>query len=263
MRNRIKQNIADTSAEYPRGFWMLMGINIINFLGNNLIFPFFALYISKKFSASMTQVGLLFTFFTISRLYRFDHRRSHDRSFRPKEHADIQPDHLCPLQSGHGFCTITFFLLWCCPDRWDHRLSRRAGRSGDDRRPGSRRKACRGIRDLQGRLQYRSGDRCCYWWSCCHTLLLALFIADAVLSSICAFLVYFFLKETKPDTQPGQAKESLATTFAGYLEVIKDKGYMLFLGAAFLAWLVAQNFRPRWEYSFGMSREFRNPAMAC
>ena len=66
MRTRSNKTITDTVAEYPRGFWMLMGINFINFLGNNLIFPFFALYISKKFDASMTEVGLLFTFFTIA-----------------------------------------------------------------------------------------------------------------------------------------------------------------------------------------------------
>jgi predicted MFS family arabinose efflux permease len=66
MHVRLKQNITNTLSEYPRGFWMLMGIDFINFLGNNLIFPFFALFISKKFGASMTQVGLLFTVFTIA-----------------------------------------------------------------------------------------------------------------------------------------------------------------------------------------------------
>ena len=66
MYSRLTNNLKNTIAEYPRGFWMLMGINFINFLGNNLIFPFFALFISKKFGASMTEVGFLFTLFTIS-----------------------------------------------------------------------------------------------------------------------------------------------------------------------------------------------------
>jgi MFS family permease len=70
---------------------------------------------------------------------------------------------------------------------------------------------------------------------------LTLFIIDCVISTICAGLVYFFISETKPEAAPEEAKENFGTTFAGYLTVLKDKAYMIFLAAGFLSWLTYQN----------------------
>jgi len=52
--------------EYPRSFWMMIGVNFIDRLGGSLLFPFFALYITQKFDVGMTQVGVLFAAFSIS-----------------------------------------------------------------------------------------------------------------------------------------------------------------------------------------------------
>jgi MFS family permease len=65
-KTRLSQMIKNTINEYPRTFWVLVVITFINQLGNALIFPFFSLYLTRKFNASLTEVGLLFTFFTIS-----------------------------------------------------------------------------------------------------------------------------------------------------------------------------------------------------
>ena len=207
MRNNIKQNIKNTIAEYPRGFWMLMGINFINFLGNNLIFPFFALYISKKFGASMTQVGLLFTFFTISGFIGSTIGGAMTDRFGRKSMLIFNLITSALFNLAIGLCTIAFFLLWRCPDRWDHRFCRRTGRSGDDRRPGARRKARRGIWASSGWSsirQWRSVLPSAVWLP--HTPSWRLFIADAVISSICAFLVYLVSErnQTRSQAWPGQ-----------------------------------------------------------
>ena len=55
-----------TFREYPRDFWMMILVNFIDRLGGSLLFPFFALYITKKFDVGMTQVGVLFAVFFIS-----------------------------------------------------------------------------------------------------------------------------------------------------------------------------------------------------
>ena len=53
-------------AEYPRQFWILIGSLFIDRLGGALIFPFFSLYITKRFDVGMTEVGLLFGLFAIT-----------------------------------------------------------------------------------------------------------------------------------------------------------------------------------------------------
>lgn len=34
--------------EYPRTFWMMIFVNFVDRLGGSLLFPFFALYITKS-----------------------------------------------------------------------------------------------------------------------------------------------------------------------------------------------------------------------
>ena len=52
--------------EYPRDFWMMILVNFVDRLGGSLLFPFFALYITRKFDVGMTEVGGLFAIFFAS-----------------------------------------------------------------------------------------------------------------------------------------------------------------------------------------------------
>src|ERR1041384_5092935 len=52
--------------EYPRAFWMYNIIVFIDRLGGFMLYPFFALYLTKKFEIGMSTVGLLFAIFSIS-----------------------------------------------------------------------------------------------------------------------------------------------------------------------------------------------------
>jgi hypothetical protein len=52
--------------EYPRDFWMMIAVNFVDRLGGSLLFPFFALYVTKKFNVGMTDVGVLFAIFSLS-----------------------------------------------------------------------------------------------------------------------------------------------------------------------------------------------------
>ena len=55
-----------TYNEYPREFWALMGATLVDNLGRFLLFPYFSLYLTSQFGASLTQVGYLFAIFSIS-----------------------------------------------------------------------------------------------------------------------------------------------------------------------------------------------------
>src|SRR5919108_1437228 len=45
--------------EFPRLFWVVVGISFVDRVGGTLLFPFFALYITQKFNVGMTQAGIL------------------------------------------------------------------------------------------------------------------------------------------------------------------------------------------------------------
>ena len=61
--------LKSTYAEYPKTFWTLATVIFIDKIGSFLLFPFFALYITKKFDVGMTQVGILFALFSISSFF--------------------------------------------------------------------------------------------------------------------------------------------------------------------------------------------------
>ncbi len=52
--------IKHTYRKFPKGFWLLMAISFVDMLGSSLIFPFFSLYMTRKFDVGMTQVGTMF-----------------------------------------------------------------------------------------------------------------------------------------------------------------------------------------------------------
>jgi MFS family permease len=56
----------DIYAEYPRSFWTLVLITFVDRVGGAMLFPFFALYLTKKFEIGMTEVGVLFAAFSFS-----------------------------------------------------------------------------------------------------------------------------------------------------------------------------------------------------
>src|SRR3990172_9643781 len=55
-----------TYHEYPRTFWMMILVNFIDRLGGSLLFPFFALYVTRRFDIGMTEVGTLFAVFFVA-----------------------------------------------------------------------------------------------------------------------------------------------------------------------------------------------------
>jgi MFS family permease len=70
---------------------------------------------------------------------------------------------------------------------------------------------------------------------------MALFVADAAISLITAILVWRFIPETKPEVSADSPQESMAGSFGGYLVVLRDTAFILFLGASMLMVLAYMN----------------------
>jgi len=61
-----RKHIRGIYNEYPRQFWTLVLGTFIDRLGGALMFPFFTLYITRKFNVGMTDVGVLFGLFSVA-----------------------------------------------------------------------------------------------------------------------------------------------------------------------------------------------------
>jgi MFS family permease len=56
MLSRFKE----TYRKFSKDFWLLMFASFIDMLGGSLIFPFFSLFMTRKFNVGMTEVGTMF-----------------------------------------------------------------------------------------------------------------------------------------------------------------------------------------------------------
>ena len=52
--------VRKTYHQFSKDFWLLMAISFVDMLGGSLIYPFFSLFMTRKFNVGMTQVGTMF-----------------------------------------------------------------------------------------------------------------------------------------------------------------------------------------------------------
>ena len=52
--------------EYPCAFWIYNIIIFIDRLGQFMLYPFFALYLTQRFGIGMSTVGIVFAVFSVS-----------------------------------------------------------------------------------------------------------------------------------------------------------------------------------------------------
>jgi MFS family permease len=200
------RRLAQIYHEYPHAFWMVVVVNFIDRLGASLLLPFFALYMTKRFSASMETTGSLFFVWTAaSFLGSFPSGALTDRMGRKAMIViGLVATSLANLALGFAKRTQGYGIL-----RVAFNLSAALGPA------------------IGGFIATRS--------------YLGLFIADAAISLAAAALVFLLVPETKPQPQPGNAEESTTESFGGYLRVLKDKAFVLFTVLSTLAWLVYIN----------------------
>jgi MFS family permease len=232
------QNWKKIYLEFPRQFWLVVGVSFIDRVGGTLLFPFFALYITQRFSVGMTQAGIILGLFSISSLVgglvgggltdRFGRRNL--------------------IIFGLVFSAISTLTLGYVPD-FDLLfplaivigfLSDIAGPAHQamiaDLLPERQRQEGYGIMRVVGNMAWIIGPTIGGFVA--NRSFLALFITDAIVSSIVALLFFLFLKETKPKDVEGEEPQGLGATFAGYIQVLKDIPYVAYIGASILMGIV-------------------------
>lgn len=230
-----------TYREYPRDFWMMIVVNFVDRLGGSLLFPFFALYITKKFDVGMTEVGGLFAIFFISGFIgalpggaltdRFGRKGIIIFSLIATSLSTL----LMGFVNEFQFFLIVAFVSGIFTDV--------GGPAYEavfmDMLPEEKRASGFGIRRVAFNLAVVIGP--VIGGFIAARSYLALFVIDAIVSAIVALLVFLLIPETKPAAPEGSIQESTAETFAGYLRVLRDGRFIAFTLVCLLTWLVYMN----------------------
>jgi MFS family permease len=230
-----------TYAEFPRLFWIIVTAYFVDSIGSALLFPFFALYITHKFGAGMTEAGILLGVSSLFGLIgsviggaitdRFGRRRI--------ILVGLVFSAVSSLSFGLAWdIGILYFLMIIIG-----LLSRIANPAYDamlaDILPEEKRQEGFGITRVVFNLAWIFGTAA--GGLIAARSFLTLFVADAVISLLVAIILYRFLPETKPVPQENAKQgESLLKIVKGYRLVLRDLGYMVFTVAGMISLLVYQ-----------------------
>jgi MFS family permease len=231
---RFRGRLVSTIEDYPRNFWTIVIVTFIDRLGGALLFPFFTLYITKKFGVGMTTVGVMFGIFAVTGMVGSTIGGAlTDRIGRKTM-----------LLFGLIFSAVS--TLWMgLVNELDlfltgtvvvGLLSNVGGPAQQamvaDILPEEQRAQGFGILRVVMNLSVTLGPAIGGLLAARSYLLL--FISDTVTSLIVAGIVFVILPETRPIWPGSKPQESFVLTFAGYGRVLRDKFFMIFMGASIL-----------------------------
>lgn len=222
--------------EFPRRFWMVVGVMFIDRVGGTMLFPFFALYITSKFGVGMTQAGLVLATFSIASLIgsviggaltdRFGRRQL------------ILFGLIASAISTLALGSVTEFSLLFPLAIVIGILSDVAGPAHQamiaDILPEDKRQEGFGIMRVVGNMSWIIGPTIAGFVAAIDPTFFSLFVTDALISCFVAFLFYRLIPETKPQPKEGAKPESLGQTFVGYGQVFKDLAFMAFIFASII-----------------------------
>jgi MFS family permease len=224
--------------EFPRRFWIVVGVHFVDKIGGTLLFPFFALYITRKFSVGMTQAGILLGVMALSGIFgSVIGGALTDRLGRRK-----------PILFGLFFSAVSSLALgWVDEFAWLFPLAAIVGLLSDvggpahgamiaDILPKEQRQEGFGILRVVGNMSWLVGPTVGGFVA--QSSFFALFVIDAAISCLVAALFYVLMPETRPRHHESQAHEPLLQTFRNYSVVVRDKAYVSFLIAAVLMGMV-------------------------
>lgn len=236
MLNRIKA----TYHEFPLKFWVLVGANFIDRAGGTMIYPFFALYVTRKFSVGMTEAGLLFAVFSISGFVGSMVGGALTDKFGRRGIVLFGLIFSALSSVVMGFVTelSVFYVLAFVVGLLGEVASPARQAMVADMLPEEQVAEGFGVMRVAGNLAWIVGPTIGGLVAAESYLLL--FVLDAITSLITAVIVYRLVPETRPEPSDEQQSQSLLETLAGYRHVAADKMYVAFLVTSMLMLIVYQ-----------------------
>lgn len=223
--------------EYPRNFWTLVVVTFIDRLGGAILYPFFTLYVTRKFGVGMTTVGLIFGVFAITGMIgsTLGGALTDRWGRKPMVIFGLVMSALSSLWLGTVNQIDTFILGAVITGVFSNVGGPARQALVADILPEQQRAQGYGIIRVTFNLSVTLGPA--IGGILAAQSYLSLFIADALLSIVVAAIVFFILPETRVFTQQGK-QESLAKTFSGYGHVVRNNAFMVFFVASTLSALM-------------------------
>jgi MFS family permease len=224
--------------EFPRRFWVVVGVHFIDKIGSTLVFPFFALYITGRFGVGMTEAGILLGLLSLAGIVgSVIGGGLTDRLGRRKL---ILFGLVASAASALTFGAVNEFA-WLFPVAVFVGLFQEIGGPAHaamiaDILPKEQRQEGFGILRVVGNMSWLVGPTVGGFVA--RTSFFALFVIDAAISCTVAILFYFFMAETKPAPHERHQQEGFLQTFRNYRLVLADKPFVAFLIAAILMGMV-------------------------
>ena len=239
MLTKIKKIYSD----YPRLFWIVVGVSFIDGIGGTMLFPFFALYITQKFNVGMTEAGIILGMFSLFGLLggmlggaltdRFGRRSL--------------------IIFGLVFSALTTLLFGLVTDlSFMYPLAVIVGLIGGlsgpahnaiiaDILPEEKRQEGFGVLRVVGNLAWIIGPSIGGFIA--NRNFFYLFVIDSIISCVVALLIFRLLPETKPQTRVEAhtgKPESIWQTVLGYRVALRDFAFMAFIVASIMMLIVYQ-----------------------
>ena len=233
-------NLKKIYNEFPRKFWAVVAVSFIDRVGGTLLFPFFSLYITQKFNVGMTQAGVILGMFSLFGLFGGMLGGALTDRFGRKKLIifGLVFSALTTLSLG---LVNTFNALYPLAVMIGL-LSDIAGPAHNamlaDMLPEKQRQEGFGILRVAGNLAWLIGPTIGGFIA--NRSYFALFVIDAVVSSVVALLFFLMIPETRPQGRAEEATASVLDSFKGYFQVVRDMPFMAFLTAGILMGLVYQ-----------------------
>jgi MFS family permease len=237
LRNQTKR-LRIIYNEYSSQFWVLVLGTFIDRLGGALMFPFFTLYITRKFGIGMTEVGVIFGLFSISSVVgsMFGGALADRMGRKAMVIFGLVFSAFTSILMGLVNTIEVFFVVTVAVGLLTNVAGPAQQAMVADLLPEPKRAQGFGIIRVVANLSVTLGPMIggllitqSYLW---------LFIADAITSLITAVIVYAVLEETRPSTPEDAPEQTMAQTFGGYLDVLRDSAFLWFLVASALMVLV-------------------------
>jgi MFS family permease len=224
--------------EFPSQFWVVVVTSFIDGIGNTMVFPFFALYVTQKFHVGMTQAGILLGTFSLAGLVGGGLGGALTDKFGRRK----------LIMFGLVFSAISNVMLGLTNSlALMYPISIMIGFIGSvagpahsamiaDILPEEKRSEGFGILRVVGNMTWIIGPTIAGFVAA--RSFTALFITDALMSCIVALIVYRFIKETKPQTPEGYEEQTIAQTVGGYGIVFRDLPFVGFILSSILMGVV-------------------------
>ena len=226
--------------EYPRKFWLVVGVSFIDNIGGTMLFPFFSLYITWKFDVGMTQAGVILGIFSVFGMLggmiggaltdKFGRRKIILFGLIFSAFSTLLLGFVNDLAVLYPMAVVVGLLSSIAFPAHQAMLA--------DLLPERQRAEGFGILRVVSNLSWIIGPVIGGFMA--NRSFFSLFVADASVSSIVAVLFYFLISETKPQTDTEKESESVLETFKGYFIVMRSRAFMAFIFASILMGLVYQ-----------------------